>query len=365
MRLFVLPLALGLAATPVWAAPPSTSSAAPSFEQKFPKSLAQMDRIQNPDVRALMKAAIRRSGLFYFPTLSPDGKVLLYLADRVGATVLERRDEQVRLVRLSQQQDQNYRPTNDAITPLAAAFSPDRTLMATPRFAEVGGLRSWNAVSLFDARTWKVVHTFPTQTNSIWSLAFSRDGKRLLSGDAGGGVCIYDVVSGKMLAQWHFKNYLKSIVVGWVPTAQGETPVALTLNPWNGGWSVPELQRQTALKEPSQLWNVADNFELARFPSIVDARAAAFSPDGLRIAILGWKGTPSLPAKDEARILITRWNEARSAFQPPQINGDFIWSQSTLHWTPDGRTLIASGLGFADEWFQTFEANIPASSPTP
>ncbi len=108
-----------------------------NFEKAPPKSLAQMDRIQNPDVRALMKAAIRKSGGMQWPVLAPDGKQLIYVevkgreaiayALRVHGAVVEE-------VYHHPYPNETTYVSPDDMPPylLGAAFSPDGRWLATP-----------------------------------------------------------------------------------------------------------------------------------------------------------------------------------------------------------------------------------------
>ncbi len=329
------------------------------FPKTSAKSLVQIERVQNLDVRVLMKAAVRRSVVLFFPRLSPDGKTLIYQSssDTFGFVCEGNRVKALPI-------PPSKRSADDIPIPISlagASFSPNGKLIVVTR-GETS--RSEQRPALFEARTWKMVWLFPPHTNTITSTAFSRDGKRLLVGDAGGGAKIYDVASGKTLTQWHYKNYLKSAIVGWVQTDEGETPVALTVLPWTGDARISAEDAKASREEPAQLWNIESNYELTRFPSVLDARFAAFSSDGSRIAIM--EGGTSAPRPN--RIFITRWADTSPSSSRVFPLGGVAFLSSLL-WTPDNKTLMAFhiGRGIDDgkdddgEWFRIFDT----SSQTP
>ncbi|MFL6037689.1 MAG: WD40 repeat domain-containing protein, partial [Gaiellaceae bacterium] len=79
------------------------------------------------------------------------------------------------------------------------AISPDRRL-------EARGARD-GEVSLVDAHTRKVVRTWPAHTAAVTSVAFSPDGKKLVTASLDKDVRIWAVPSGKLLQgplRWHF-----------------------------------------------------------------------------------------------------------------------------------------------------------------
>jgi WD40 repeat protein len=79
------------------------------------------------------------------------------------------------------------------------AISPDRRL-------EARGARD-GEVSLVDAHTRKVVRTWPAHTAAVTSVAFSPDGKKLVTASLDKDVRIWAVPSGKLLhgpLRWHF-----------------------------------------------------------------------------------------------------------------------------------------------------------------
>lgn len=365
MRFSVFCLAVGLLISPVWAEPRPAPTPAPSFEKMFPKSLAQMNRIENPDVRALMKAAIKRSGVFDHPTLSPDGKTLIY-QDSANTLGFTREGDRVKALPIPlPKRDKDDLP----ISPFwltGASFSPDGKLVVVMKWETSPEFIDEERPILFDARTWKMVRLFPPHTNTIVSTTFSRDGRRLLVGDAGGAARIYDVASGKTLTKWHYKNYLKSVIVGWVQTDEGEIATALTALPWTLDPRTSAKDEEASGEEPAQLWNIEGDYELTRFPLVLDARDAAFSADGSHIAIM--EGGSSAPEPN--RIFVTRWADT-SLSSSRVLPLEAVAFISSLLWTPNGKTLMAFhvGRGINDakdddgEWLRVFDTSSQTSTP--
>ena len=359
MRFLVL-LALGA----VCCVPGRAQTPAPNHAAILAHTLQNLATISDPNVRALLTAAVKEKDVTIvdFPVLARDGKTFICIGyiNYYGQTRIYRMkgNKAERVPYRAPKSNSGTYGDYDYIEPQSAAFSPDGRFLATTRPCTVSNRgyerRELAAVSLFDARTFQLVRTFPAQSNSISSLAFSHDGKRLLAGNAGGGAAIYDVASGKVLKQWHFKNVFKSLLVSFAQTPDGEKAVALTLNPYEGGYSGTADQEKAARAEAAQLWDVEADMLLADFPQAKDVGHAAFSSDGLKIAMVGgvFFDDKNIP---RSKLLIVDWNSDAQLYKETVAEGEF--SRSSILWTPHDEDVIYVGPGLAHLLFYV----VPAS----
>ncbi len=334
--------------------------AQPKPEKALAGSMARMLRIHNPNVRALMREAIRRTGIMTSPVLSCDGKTLIYRDGNYGTHGLRSERGVVRPI--------SFPPRNSKISPsrfdpdrvdsLFASFSPDGRLFACSRPIEENGRQLFTAVSLFNTRTWKVVRVLEPQSNTIHSIAFSADGKRVLVGNAGGGAATYNVANGHILSQWHYKNNFKGLVVAFAQTPEGEKAVALTVNssyeryPYS---DVPEAEQDAGAAESAQLWDVQNNQKLADFPELTHASAAAFSSNGSQVALMGDDPNSQKGKLPICKIMVAQWQLAPSSDSRRSLPIRTTLFLASPLWTPDDQTLIAIAVGIGDEWFQVFD----------
>lgn len=353
-----LPLALVFAMAPVCAAPRPTSTPAPSFEQKFPKSLAQMDQIQNPDVRALLKAAIKRYGFIRNVTLSPDGKKVLFLAfgpeekhsyDN-GRTYSFEPPFAAALQIVQGVPELLVLPREivdiDIFKPhYVAAFSWDGGLLALAQTDDGKVNAPWRSVAVFDTRTWKVVRVLPPQSNSISSLAFSRDGTRLLVGDVAGGVASYQVANGQKLLQWRYYNTFKTMMVGWMQI-QGQERAVTVAASRNYPTSDDSPSVSQSKKEAAQLWDVEHDEQLASFSELADVRIATIGWSGSRIA-LGDRGVIfSNGLSTSSQVAVASWPDGLPLISYQALRVDHVdEGYSSFAWTPDDQNLIAFTVG--------------------
>jgi len=334
-------------------------------EKALAGSMARMLRIHDPNVRALMREAIRRTGIMISPILSRDGKTLIYRDGDYRTHGLRIERGVVRPIsfppRNSKIDLSKFDP--DQVDSLFAAFSPDKRLFACSRPIEENGRQLFTAVSLFDTRTWKVVRVLRPQSNTIRSIAFSADEKRVLVGSAGGGATIYDVANGRALAQWHYKNNFKGLVVAFAQTPEGEKAVALTVS-WDifAYSDVPEAEQRAGAAEPSQLWDIQTNQKLADFPELAGVRGAAFNSNGSQVAMMGVDPASQIGKQSVCEIVVAQWQ------LPPSFDsrrflpiGTILFLASPL-WTLDDETVLAVAVGYGDNWFQVFDNPLPAPS---
>jgi len=334
-------------------------------EKALAGSMARMLRIHDPNVRALMREAIRRTGIMISPILSRDGKTLIYRDGDYRTHGLRIERGVVRPIsfppRNSKIDLSKFDP--DQVDSLFAAFSPDKRLFACSRPIEENGRQLFTAVSLFDTRTWKVVRVLRPQSNTIRSIAFSADEKRVLVGNAGGGATIYDVANGRILTQWHYKNNFKGLVVAFAQTPEGEKAVALTVS-WDifAYSDVPYTEQKAGAAETTQLWDIQSDQKLADFPELTDVYHAAFSANGSQVALMGNDPSSQQAKRAICKIMTAQWQLAPSSDSRHFLPGNLFQSLASPLWTPDDQTLVAVGVGYGDNWFQVFDNPLPTPS---
>jgi eukaryotic-like serine/threonine-protein kinase len=81
----------------------------------------------------------------------------------------------------------------------SVAFSPDGRVLAAGR---------QNHVSIYDARSWKILYTITGHGDDIWQVAFSRDGKTLASTSWDGTLRLWSVRSGELLLTFRLNDAL-------------------------------------------------------------------------------------------------------------------------------------------------------------
>lgn len=190
-----------------------------------------------------------------------------------------------------------FKGHTDAIPSLAMARLPDRWLAITAG-------RSEHTVRLWDIKKRKELHRLDGHTSWVWSVVFSKDGKRALSGGVD-GVRLWDVASGKELR--HFIGHERQVY-----------RVALAAD---GRRALSGSQDHTA-----RLWDVDTGKELCCFRNHTDeVSSVALSPDG--------KWAVSAGLDNIARL----WDIATGK-ELRQFPG--IW---TSEFSPDGRQLLTTG----------------------
>jgi len=203
----------------------------------------------------------------------------------------------------------------------SVAFSPDGTMLAS---GDQGNVDYFETIKLWDVASGKEVRTLSLltfeedgRTDSVYSVAFSPDGKTLASGSYAGTVKLWDVASGEELST------LLSV----------STDTGGAYSGWYTVYSVafsPDgkiLASAGGVDGKVKFWDVTSGTLLRTLNGSTDAIAVAFSPDGKILA-----------SGEEAGIKLWDVASGKELYTLSDHNMGLSFTFS-----PDGQMLAATG----------------------
>jgi WD40 repeat protein len=187
-----------------------------------------------------------------------------------------------------------------AQTVSSAAFSKDASLLA---------IAVAPAIKIYSVATGKQLSTPATNARDVYSLEFSPDGTRLLSGNRQGNVIISEVSSGRMEVRLDSGNmYYRAV-----------------FSP--DGKQVASADQDGKIR----IWDVASvTIEQTLIGHTGVVRFMCFSPDGQLLATSGEDNT------------VRMWDLASGKEVSPLIHSDYV---ERLAFTPDGKRLLTASYG--------------------
>ena len=195
----------------------------------------------------------------------------------------------------------------------AVAFGPDGRSLAS---AAAGGPNGRPLVTLWQVASSRPIRTFEAGPAPVEALAFSADGRRLGAGGgtsgAAGWVTVWDAATGAVLGSLDRLGLVKSL-------AFHPDGVRLAVaDPGEGRVHLWDLAAGTLITNPGQN----------------DVSCVGFTPDGKRLAALGYDGNVHLAdATTGEEVLVLRTTG------PPAGDGGFT---PRLAFSPDGSRIVAN-----------------------
>jgi RNA polymerase sigma factor (sigma-70 family) len=217
------------------------------------------------------------------------------------------------------------------------AFSPDGKLLAvacanSQVFGKLpnGPLFMTSRVRFWETATGKELEGFPVEKVNTHFLAFSRDGKTLLTGDCWRGtVRLRDAATGKDLRSFSVVQDARGL-----GTFKAFTAMALSPDGKRLATADPRTDRTTSPNAPCavRIWDADTGKQLHKLDRHqFEVRVLAFSPDG-RLLFSGGRGFRNAP--------LNLWEVKTGRLLRTLPSGE-----SAVAFSPDGRTLAATNSG--------------------
>jgi len=333
-------------------------SAQPKPENKLAGISAEIARIHDPNVRALMQVATKRHNGDFFPfVISPDGKMLLHSDATSDVTPVS----ELCVVRGVVKETAVPQGAGWPLAIGRSVFSPDgRFLVRCPLsslYPKENGMNS--QIVFYDTRTWKQLRIMEAGNASGDSMCFSQDGSRLIVTNCDASITIYEVATGRALSSWRCPSPTEFLTVAFMQTPNGERGVAVShdyFNVLDDGQVVSSLDAHRA--EPVQLWDVEKNHLLARIPTSNTPYLASFSPDRKRVVVgVSDFGAQFLRLADTRLLCVEGKNLKRRLL--PHKAPFFVTSVS---FTPDGKNILALSGEYGDDWLHVFDVALAQTS---
>jgi WD40 repeat protein len=246
---------------------------------------------------------IKGENRFYSVVFSPDGKRLASTAARIGDPENEQLGPLVTVWDASRGQQLYTIQLNDAAAAFCAAFSPNGEWLA------VATDNRETPVKLFSATTGRESIAFKGHTGGARSLAFSSDGKRLLTGSQDGTARIWDSATGKeLLALPRQESWINGVAFNPDSTRLATCTIAGTVKLWDGGTG-KELSTLTIGQNPVGIMDWLHN--------------VAFSPDGTLLAAATVNAIEAEGVKAARLATVHVW-EVATGKAVLNLHGDYV-----------------------------------------